>query len=144
MQLSWNPPRLDEQNGAIIYYIVNITATYPRREESFQQNCTMIPCNITQLYPYHTYQFIVSAFTIGPGPYSEIRTVTTLEAGKLYTNPYTCTSTCCLMTTNLKKNFILLQHFFFTLCSSCLTTSELYSRCPKFHCCLSAMVSSDT
>ena len=83
VQLSWNPPRLDEQNGAIIYYIVNITATHPRREESFQQICTMVPCNITQLYPSHTYQFIVSAYTIGPGPYSEIHTVTTLEAGKL-------------------------------------------------------------
>ena len=83
VQLSWNPPRLDEQNGPIIYYIVNITATHPRRGESFQQNCTIVPCNITHLYPYHTYQFIVSAYTIGSGPYSEIRTVTTLEAGML-------------------------------------------------------------
>ena len=83
VQLSWIPPRLDEQNGIIIYYIVNVTATQPRMEV-FQQNCTLVPCNITHLYPYQTYQFTVSAVTVGPGPYGEAYTVTTLEAGKLY------------------------------------------------------------
>ena len=77
VQLSWNPPRHDKQNGAIVYYIVNITATHPRMVESFQQNCAMVSCNIT-----HLYQFIVSAVAIGPRPYiySEVYN---LEAGKL-------------------------------------------------------------
>ena len=83
VQVSWNPPRLDEQNGIIIYYLVNITTTHPHAGESFQQTCTLLSCNITHLHPYQTYHFAVSAVTIGPGPYSEIYTVTTLEAGKL-------------------------------------------------------------
>ena len=83
VQLSWNPPRLAEQNGIIMYYIVNITATHPRVGENFQQNCSSISCNISHLFPYHTYQFTVSAVTIGPGPYSETYIETTLEAGKM-------------------------------------------------------------
>ena len=83
IQVSWNPPRPDEQNGIIGYYIVNVTGTHPRMGESFQQNCYSVSCNITHLYPYQTYQLTVSAVTIGPGPYSEVYTVTTLEAGKL-------------------------------------------------------------
>ena len=82
IQASWNPPRPDEQNGIIGYYIVNVTGTHPRMGESFQQNCYSVSCNITHLYPYQTYQLTVSAITIGPGPYSEVYTVTTLEAGK--------------------------------------------------------------
>ena len=81
--LTWNPPRLDEQNGIINHYLVNITATHPHVGGSFQQTCTRVSCNITHLHPYQTYQFAVSAVTIGPGPYSGIYTVTTLEAGKL-------------------------------------------------------------
>ena len=82
VELSWNPPRPDEQNGVIVYYIVNITAIHPYMGETFQQNCPMVSCNVSQLYPYHTYQFTVSAVTIAPGPYSETSTVTTLETGK--------------------------------------------------------------
>ena len=81
VELSWNPPSPDEQNGVIVYYIIHITAIHPHMGETFQQNCTMVSCNVSQLYPYHTYQFTVSAVTIAPGPHSETSTVTTLESG---------------------------------------------------------------
>jgi len=81
VELSWDPPSPDEQNGIIVYYIINITAIHPHVGETFQQNCTLVPCNVSHLYPHHTYQFSVSAVTIAPGPYSETHTVTTLESG---------------------------------------------------------------
>ena len=81
VELSWNPLSPDEQNGVIVYYIIHITAIHPHMGETFQQNCTMVSCNVSQLYPHHTYQFTVSAVTIAPGPHSETSSVTTLESG---------------------------------------------------------------
>jgi len=86
VELSWNPPRSDERNGLIVYYIINITAIQPLVGETFQQNCTSESCNVSHLFPHHTYQFSVSAVTIAPGPYSETHTVTTLESGKTVYN----------------------------------------------------------
>ena len=49
----------------------------------FQRVSTTTFIEITSLHPFYVYEWTVSAFTVGEGPYSSISTVTTPEDGKL-------------------------------------------------------------
>ena len=44
---------------------------------------TTTSIEITSLHPFYVYEWSVSAFTVGEGPYSSIVTLTTPEDGKL-------------------------------------------------------------
>ena len=48
----------------------------------FQRVSTTTSIEITSLHPFYVYEWTVSAFTVGEGPYSSISTVTTPEDGK--------------------------------------------------------------
>ena len=48
----------------------------------FQRVSTTTSIEITSLHPFYVYEWRVSAFTVGEGPYSSISTVTTPEDGK--------------------------------------------------------------
>ena len=49
----------------------------------FQRVSTTTSIEITSLHPFYVYEWTVSAFTVGEGPYSSISTVTTPEDGML-------------------------------------------------------------
>ena len=78
--LSWNPPLLEEQNGDIVQYVVNVTHTVTLDRVQYTLTATTI--TITGLEPYTNYVCVVAAATAsGLGPFSTLIHVRTLEAG---------------------------------------------------------------
>ena len=75
---------LDERNGIIMEYHINITELDTGNVLSLVSYNTFI--TVQFLHPYYTYASIVSAVTIGEGPYSEIFIITTPEDGKIPSN----------------------------------------------------------
>ena len=67
--LSWNPPPLEQHNGIIREYHINVTEVDTGRE--FGMISTITSIYITSLHPYYNYNFSVAAFTVGIGPFSE-------------------------------------------------------------------------
>ena len=78
--LNWNPPAIDDQNGIVRYYVVNVTEVQTANVLEFTANTTGL--SITSLHPAYTYEIAVSAATIGPGPFSPALTLQTAEAGR--------------------------------------------------------------
>ena len=78
--LNWNPPDVDDQNGIVRYYVVNVTELQTENMFQFTANATSL--TITSLHPAYTYKISVSAATIGPGPFSPTLSLQTDEAGK--------------------------------------------------------------
>ena len=81
IRLSWGEPPSNQQNGIIREYRVNVTEVATGRV--FQRVSTTTSIEITSLHPFYVYEWTVSAFTVGEGPYSSISTVTTPEDGML-------------------------------------------------------------
>ena len=81
--LNWQPPLLQDRNGLIIGYFINIVATelgvtFP------SQNTTELEYLVNDLIPFTTYSCSVTAYTtIGIGPSTLPMLATTNEAGKL-------------------------------------------------------------
>ena len=87
--LAWEPPLAEEQNGVIQEYLINISVSETGDEFQFRStNTTLI---VEDLHAHYTYSFVISAVTIGPGPYSEVYTVQMPEDGRsliyTYCNP---------------------------------------------------------
>ena len=78
--LNWNPPDVDDQNGIVRYYVVNVSELQTENIFQFIANATTL--TITPLHPAYTYEIAISAATIGPGPFSPTLTLRTDEAGK--------------------------------------------------------------
>ena len=78
--LNWNPPDIDDQNGIVRYYVVNVTELQTGNMFQFTANATSL--TITSLHPAYTYKITVSAATIRPGPFSPTLTLQTDEAGR--------------------------------------------------------------
>ena len=85
--LSWNPPPLDQQNGDIIQYIVNVTHTDTLN--TMQYITTVAYITITGLDPYTTYVCVVAAETaVGVGPFSHLYFIQTDETGNKQLNTH--------------------------------------------------------
>ena len=78
--LNWNPPDIEDQNGIVRYYVVNVTEVQTANIFLFTANTTAL--SISSLHPAYTYEITVSAVTIGPGPFSLAITLQTAEAGR--------------------------------------------------------------
>ena len=78
--LNWYPPDIDDQNGIVRYYVMNVTELQTENMFQFTANATSL--TITSLHPAYTYKISVSAATIGPGPFSPTLSLQTDEAGK--------------------------------------------------------------
>ena len=87
--LSWNPPPPEDQNGILRLYIVNITELETGR--IIQHTTSATSLQVPLLHPYYTYQWRVSAYTVGEGPYTNVSTVTTPEAGQFHSQDLVCT-----------------------------------------------------
>lgn len=77
---SWNLPPFEHQNGHIIEYRINVTEVITGRV--FVRVSTSTSLVIGSLHPDYVYQWVVTAVTIGVGPYTAISSVRTLEDGK--------------------------------------------------------------
>ena len=80
MTMTWTPPAIENQNGIITGYVINITAM--NRLETFQLLVASNTLYIDSLVPFTTYVCIIAAHTsVGLGPYSTAVFVTTDEDG---------------------------------------------------------------
>ena len=97
LHLYWSPPPLEEQNGNILYYGINIT------EESgkvlyYQTSDSETSYYIYGLHPYYHYQYQLTAFTgAGHGPYSPPNSIQLPQDGRYYAWSWTTIifSFCC-------------------------------------------------
>ncbi len=84
LELYWDAPPADEQNGNINHY--RITARAIDTGQIFEVKTTgdYTSQTIRSLHPFFTYQFIVAATTkVGKGPYSAIYKIQQPEDGRL-------------------------------------------------------------
>ena len=80
--LTWLPPVLDDQNGIITAYIINLSLedndTVP-----LQYTTSSLSVMLVELYPFSTYFVFVAAETgVGRGPFSRGLRISTPEDGR--------------------------------------------------------------
>jgi len=81
ISLAWDPPTAANQNGIIHTYNINVTVL--ENGDNIQLTANNTELFLDMLHPYYTYNFIISAVTIGPGPPSSVYTITTEEEGNV-------------------------------------------------------------
>lgn len=80
--LTWSEPLSSDTNGIIREYIVNVTEVETGTIFSLTTTATTI--TLQSLHPYYNYQCIVSAFTVGVGPYTAVFNIRTPEDGEIH------------------------------------------------------------
>ena len=81
LYVHWDPPPVEQQNGNITGYAVNINAI--NGEQTLQLHTAQLFLNVVGLAPHTVYECIVAAMTsVGTGPFSTITSVQTYEEGK--------------------------------------------------------------
>ena len=90
ISLNWDSPLLEDQNGIIIGYIINVTLV--ETEENFNLFSNSNNITVGLLRPYSTYRLKIAGQTVvGIGTFSVAITIRTPEDGKS-TLPYCCDS----------------------------------------------------
>ena len=79
--LSWVPPSLQQQNGVIRNYTVNIC--HPKTDNCWSELSGNTQYTVSELHPFYTYLINVAATTIDSGPPTGYKSVTCLEDGML-------------------------------------------------------------
>ena len=79
--MKWKPPRRNETNGRIRYFLLNITEVETGVSRIIRVNSTTHLFN--DLHPFYNYDVLVSAVTTAAGPYSSSYSVLTKESGVL-------------------------------------------------------------
>ena len=82
LSLSWDPPPPGDQHGMLRHYIVNITEVETGRTIQHTTQGPTPSIQVPLLHPYYTYQWRVSAYTVGEGPYTSVSTLNTPEDGE--------------------------------------------------------------
>ena len=81
LELVWAPPPMDQQNGIIRRYIVNVTSADGGEELiTYSQTTSTL---VQNLQSFTTYFCSVSAETVAPGPFSPPVVVQTAEDGEV-------------------------------------------------------------
>ena len=80
IHLTWDPPELEDHNGEIVEYRINVTEAQTGLMFDYVSNITQI--TITGLHPYYIYHCTIVAVTVAEGPISTTVTAVTDEAGK--------------------------------------------------------------
>ena len=79
--LTWDPLPIDDQNGVILYYAIDVTVK--ETEEQFQLTSNTTSLEVTDLPPFRTFVCVIAAATsAGLGPIGPTYTVVTLEDSK--------------------------------------------------------------
>ena len=80
IHITWDPPAIEDHNGVIREYRVNIT--HIPTQFFVQQTTNQTQIIIENLSPYHIYHCYIVAITVDEGPYTNAITVLTNEAGE--------------------------------------------------------------
>ena len=80
LHLSWTAPNVEDRNGVIRGYEVNLREI--DSAQTLQYTTTNLFITIGGLHPAYTYWCTVSAFTVETGPFSNASIVTLPEDGK--------------------------------------------------------------
>ena len=78
IELHWEPPDIEDQNGDIVLYYINVTHIPSGEGQSFQVSGVFFSGN--NFYPYYTYNITIYAVTVGIGPGTSVN-ITTMETG---------------------------------------------------------------
>lgn len=84
VSLSWSPPRPDQQNGAILRYIINVTLITSQGTTDIQPmmfETTGLSHTVNSLHPHWTYQFEVAAETSAGASTFSVQIGTLMEDG---------------------------------------------------------------
>ena len=79
IHITWDPPILQDHNGVIREYRINITEALTGLQIQEITNQTQII--IDGLKPYHIYHCYIVAITVASGPFTKTFNVTTLQDG---------------------------------------------------------------
>ena len=82
IQVTWDPPLAEEQNGVIQHYLVVVMVR--QTLTSLSLNATSTSLTLSDLHPAYDYSIEVAAVTIGVGPFSAAISVTTPDDGKKF------------------------------------------------------------
>ena len=77
--ITWDPPPLDDINGIIQHYLVNVSVT--NTKESFQNITNKTTLLLSGAHPHYTYSISIAAVTVGSGPFTSSYNVTTPQDG---------------------------------------------------------------
>lgn len=82
LELSWEPPADDMQNGLLRHYHIAIRSS---QDVVGERNFTTseVTLVVQNLHPFYTYEFVVTAVTIGPGPSASITSRLPQDSKKL-------------------------------------------------------------
>ena len=83
----WEAPPEEDHNGIIREYRINITELETGRE--FQMVSSTTSISVSSLHPYYTYQWAVTAFTVGEGPFSTVQSIVTPQDGRMVASIFT-------------------------------------------------------
>ena len=81
IQINWSHPLLEEQNGIIQSYLVNITVAETGQHIQLTTNNNTITAE--NLHPFYHYHISVAAVTIAAGPYTELLSLLTPQDGEM-------------------------------------------------------------
>ena len=103
LMIFWRPPSY-HPNGIIRRYVLRLSEIETGRQEQFFTNNTTI--TISNRHPFYYYSCIISAETIGQGPFSKAVIILMPEAGTLRSSSH-CFLMCILRTSRI--SFVLEQ-----------------------------------
>ena len=72
VQLSWEPPPLEHQNGLIQSYTITVFEVDSNSTKEVHQNFASNTISLTGLHPYYNYIMSVAAYTVGLGPFATL------------------------------------------------------------------------
>ena len=75
LEISWNPPPIEDHNGVIVDYFVRLTSF---ESEIAYELVTggALSLMVTGLHPFYTYNYIIAAATlVGRGPFSVSKSI---------------------------------------------------------------------
>jgi hypothetical protein len=78
IELHWEPPHIEDQNGNIASYYISVTHISTGEEQSFQTSGDSFFFSGNNFHPYYTYNITIYAATIGIGPGTSV-ILTTME-----------------------------------------------------------------
>lgn len=82
LHMYWSPPPLEQQNGDILQYGLNITNVELGQTTKYYLSGSRTSFIVKNLRPHNVYQYKMTAFTaIGNGPYSYPQSVQMPSAG---------------------------------------------------------------
>lgn len=82
IELHWDPPSTETQNGDIVFYHINITHISSRKVQVVEVPGNSSFYSRDDFHPYYTYICTVHAVTIGAGPGTSV-IITTKETGTM-------------------------------------------------------------